>query len=442
MNWVSVQPLNGGMSIGFEQALGKPPTFVVSAGFPHEDHYEKFLNETCGHDVPFIMMDGTYKDFEDETNEQLFKSLNEDIDIVNYVPVCAGLSMLNTVSDECSTCRRGDPHNSQNQNMYQTTRFILESIKPKVAVFENAPGAYTKLGEGVINILKQIATDNGYSMTLEKTNTFLHGIPQHRQRTFIYFWKESTASYLEYEKKEPVLLSEYLEQIPSSAAHHDIYVQSKESIRDFTYEYLMEEHLQENESSIREVLVRLDPDRPTVTGSRVIQTKIGFEPLIQWINKKIEAYPEEEYPIEHNRYTKALRLTLHRQYKVSIGKGYWDNSVAMHHNGTSTNAIISKNLNRLVHPTEDRAFTIRELLHMMGLPHDYDLINPEKTWPHLAQSVPVATSRYVGNQCKRYVLGLLLKDLNASFIKQNNISQEIDFPKESIYVGKTQMSMF
>jgi len=313
--------------------------------------------------------------------------------------------------------------------MYQTTKFILQSIKPKVAVFENAPGAYSKMGEGVIKILKQIATDNGYSITLEKTDTFLHGIPQHRHRTFIFFWKAATASYVEYEKIEPVQLAEYLDQVPDTASAHDMYIQSKHSIKDFTYEYLMDEHLQPGETSITEILERLDPDKSTLTGSRVIQTKIGFEPLIAWLNKKIEQHPEESHPTEHNRYTKALRLTNHRQYKVSLGKGYWDNSIAMHHGGTCTNAIISKNLNRLVHPTEDRAFTIRELLHMMGIPHDYDLIDPRKNWPHIAQSVPVATSKYIGTQCKKYIEGSLTIDPSSPFIKQNNKSQSIDYPK-------------
>ena len=66
--------------------------------------------------------------------------------------------------------------------------------------------------------------------------------------------------------------------------------------------------------------------------------------------------------------------------KLKLGLGYWDESVKFM--GTSFSAVISKNITSAVHPTEDRYFNVRELLHLMGMPHDFELENPQKNINH------------------------------------------------------------
>ena len=66
---------------------------------------------------------------------------------------------------------------------------------------ENAPGLFTQIGEGVVNKLKQIGRTFGYSFSLIKTSTELHGIPQRRIRTFYFFWQSPTVPMLQYQKR-------------------------------------------------------------------------------------------------------------------------------------------------------------------------------------------------------------------------------------------------
>ena len=54
--------------------------------------------------------------------------------------------------------------------------------------------------------------------------------------------------------------------------------------------------------------------------------------------------------------------------KLKLDLGYWDESVKFM--GPYFSAVISKNITSAVHPTEDRFFNVRELLHLMGMPHE------------------------------------------------------------------------
>jgi site-specific DNA-cytosine methylase len=392
-------------------------------------------------------MDGTYTEFDSKEDEELFNKLNEDIDIVQYVPVCAGLSMLNTCNSEDSKCRRGDPHNQQNQNMYETTKMVLGKINPKVAVFENAPAAYTASGAGVIEVLRDIAKENGYSMTLEKTDTFFHGVPQHRKRTFVYFWRNETAALIEYENKVPKHLVDYLNEIPDDAPLHDVFLNEKDSFKDVSYEYIMENVANDDEDTIIDVFNRYNIEK-TTTAAVFIDAYPGIDGAIEWAAKKLEeaqkehdeymALPEEERTEEKTfevkeklkRYKKADRIFNHRKTKVSAGKGYWDDSCPVYKDGAFVNAIISKNMFRMLHPTKQRSLTIRELLFLMGMPHDYVLLDAKKNSAHITQSVPVATSKHIGTQCKLYVEGKL-KTTESDFIKQNNEKQKLDYESKS-----------
>jgi site-specific DNA-cytosine methylase len=124
-------------------------------------------------------MDSEYKEFIETSIK-----FDDDIDIVIGVPICSGLSLAN-----CSTTgsKARGANAEQNNNMYNIAELSLSKIKPKCYIFENAPGLYTKMGEPVVDKLYRIGKKYGYSMSLIKTDTFLHGIPQHRKRTFGIF---------------------------------------------------------------------------------------------------------------------------------------------------------------------------------------------------------------------------------------------------------------
>lgn len=429
IKWAVCQPLNGGMAIGYEEALGCPPAFIISNNDKNDEHYINYMNVTRGLDIPVIKMDWDLTEFRDEDHEALFKEHNHGIEIVAYVPVCAGLSMLNACNSEDSSCRRGDPNNDQNQNMYNLTKFILDNIKPKVACFENAPAAYTASGQGVVDMLLDIAKERNYSTTVEKVDTYDHGIPQHRKRTFLYFWNTETVPYLTYEKLETPNLVDYFKMIPKDASFLDLYPNEIDTALDFTYDYIMDVY-GEGCDNIFDIFKKEFPKKETMTGLAFIQEKNEFPKAAEWADKKLEGINEEDNPDEFKRWTKAARIFRHCQTKLDDNKGFWDSSIVVYGSGNFVNAIISKNLFRIVHPTEHRSLNMRELQWLMGLPHDYELMEAKKNWQHVSQSVPVKTAKHTAEQCKLFVQGDLVMS-HSDYIKQSNEKQRVDYESDS-----------
>lgn len=414
--FVSFQSLNGGMPIGFEQVFNLPGCHITTQSFL--DSHDKYYIEYCkqrGYNIPIILLNDTFDGFKSENDEKLFDEYvkNNEIDVVCIVPPCAGLSMLNCSNNKDSSKCRGDADNDQNQNMYNTVEFSLNKIKPKVAVFENAPTAYTALGVGVIEKLKQIAINNGYSITLEKTTTSLHGIPQNRERTFVYFWKGDKSYYINYEQKEMPLLADYLKLIPIDAKGNNIYAKEIDTIKDYSYKFLKHKYKFEKFFDLNKEF-----DFNTISGNQVIDKLNLYDEAVEYFETTSDFANEKER-------AKAIRIMKKNKQKIADGKGYWDDSCVVFNKNESINALISKYLFRIIHPTEERSLNVRELLWLMGLPHDYWMEDLPKSWAKITQSVPVATAAHVAKNCLQFINNEL-KLSNGSFVKQSNIKKQID----------------
>lgn len=387
MKWIAVQPLIGGMLIGAKNALDSWPYCIISQGPPNEEHLLKYLKDR-GEDIPYKLMDSSYTTFKCEDDKEDFK----DVDIVIAVPVCSGLSLANT-----SKTRGADA--AQNDNMYNITKFVLKDLSPKCFVFENAPALYTKSGSKVADTLFQIAKKFRYSMSLMKTDTFLHGIPQHRHRTFCFFWKSDVSPFLNYYKRDNCGLASYLNEIPEECMCFEDCISNLDD--DIHYKYLLEEYGKDFRSTMLKT-----------------ESRTAWQLIVN--DNKLDSYIE--YCDKHS-IPKGKKFAEHIKLKTESGGGYWDNS--LFYIGDEVNAIIGKNMNKILHPTEDRFYTIRELMHLMGMPHDMELLNPITNSNHICQNVPACTARDWVNECKKFVNGEL-KLSNSNFVKQNNVKQCID----------------
>ena len=109
----------------------------------------------------------------------LSSGLLDHLDFVTSVCPCSGLSMLNC-SKDLGRGRGSDA--GQNRWLIECAELVLGRIKPKVYWGENAPGLATKTGESMVRKMREIGQSHGYSLSLVKTNTELHGIPQRRIR--------------------------------------------------------------------------------------------------------------------------------------------------------------------------------------------------------------------------------------------------------------------
>jgi len=408
--YASIIPLIGGMIIGNKKVTESNPEFIVSwdAFGKNDSHIVNYLE-----DVPYHVLPES-ETVKDTVSPGIKNDWYEKLDFVSTVCPCAGLSMLNNASGS-SSARGSDA--VQNDWMYRSANWVLENLRPKVFWGENAPGLYTSVGKGVCERLKKIAEDNGYSFSIVKTDTYLHGIPQHRRRTFYFFWRDTNAPILEWKARtdKDLNLVEYLKQIPEEANYQNEFFTRSHPITEWKlYEYVLEKTGLSDQEFRKSYLGAL---------YHYISDKGWIDDAMKWMDERYPGYEGEE------------RSKLdHIKRKLAEGKGYWDSSPFFV--SDYVNAIIGKNMHVLVHPTEDRFLNIRECMWLMGLPHDFTLTEENRIWNHIAQNVPVTTAAYYTDQVMKYVNGKL-RDSGHKFVMQDNVSQRVTEMSESLTEGKS-----
>lgn len=416
IKYVFAQPLIGGMALGFEESFGCPPAAIITAGFDNDNHYIKYMNETRGLDIPVIRMNTDYETFVSESDEVLYNKICKQVDVLAHVAICSGLSQMN--SSNSGSMARGCADNDQNQNMYALTRLGMR-MDAKVVVFENAPAAYTKSGEKTVDKLKEIADEYNYSTHLIKTDTLLHGIPQSRKRTFLSFYNSTNPPLFKFDKKKPVSIKEYFKDIPKDSVHYDDYIDTPEGALGHLYEFVL---YGTNSTSMLEAIGVIDTltssKKATWTAAQMTEI-LGFDKAIEYFDNKINENPDDASLI------KVKANVEHYKKKKEAGLSFWDNTTILANRGEFVNAIVGKSLTSMVNPIEERAYSIREMMFLMGMPHDFYLHNHKTNWNHICQNVPVKTSAYIANQIYEFLNGNL-EISTERFVKQDNIKQKID----------------
>jgi site-specific DNA-cytosine methylase len=405
--WGTIIPLIGGSAIGCKNSAGNEPAFHLSydAFAANESHIEKYWPE-----VPMYRLD--HEDL------QIPTETFEGVDYINSVCPCAGLSLLNSARG--SSASRGSDA-VQNKWMYDSSEYILEHVKPKVLWGENAPGLFTKMGEGVVTRLREIAEKHGYSFSLIKTNTELHGIPQRRMRTFYFFWNTPTVPMLSWKFREKKKLIDYLNEIPEDATHQDMFMVHGKVTEHFRpYEFVLE----------KEGLTHSEFSKKFKKGtiSQYLDKNDLLDECITWLEKK---YPKEGF--SNKKSTKTfIDMLEHQKNKVSQGLGYWDASPHFFHDSFS--ALIGRNMFNGVHPVENRYLNVREMLHLMGLPLDFG-IEDSRHINHIAQNVPVRTAQDMADEVLKFCRGEA-KMTAYKFLKQDNTNHKIIASEELNSVPK------
>ena len=350
--------------------------------------------------------------FIEESHKKKFDELNKDIDLVVGVPICAGLSGLNSAQGSKRSRGADAP---QNDNMYALANIALDWIKPKVYVFENAPALFSKTGAHVVDRLNEIAEEHGYTTSLYKTNTFLHGIPQNRFRTFMYFYKKDkidTVPIMPFYKADTPDLKTYLAQMPKGLKH-DVYDENTSAVRSYFIDFM--KHI--NKPNWREVIYEHSNNKTTSIMKYIFDNNLQDEMLSFFESYEFKSDRERE---------RVLTLVKRRIEKVKQGMGYWDMSPVLPTPG-ATPGIISKNNATVFHPEEDRLLTYREQMHLMGLPNDFNL-NDEKTfnYNHISQNVPVCTAKDIITNVVKYLNGEC-PIIDTKHIRQDNINETTEY---------------
>ena len=178
MKYASIVPLIGGATIAMQNVLQRKPEYIISYDdFKANDNH---LVEYYKGRVPYYL-------YGDNGVPDL-----PSVEIINTVCPCAGLSSLSPTAS-------GDA--AVNDWMLTSANLVLGTLKPDVFWGENAPGLASNIGRPVVEKLRKIARECGYTFSIYKTKAVFHGLGQIRNRTFYFFWKGDKLPRFEYIKR-------------------------------------------------------------------------------------------------------------------------------------------------------------------------------------------------------------------------------------------------
>jgi len=386
ITWAPLIPLIGGQGLGAEKAFGKPPEAIYSyGGFEANDsHYVNYQQNTLGRDVPYVLLDSENPNI-------------KQVDVVTGTPPCAALSQLNTGT----TAESKGAGCAKNDFMYMVFKDGIDILGAKVVIVENAPALFTNKGRPVANNLYEICKERGFSLTLFKTSTRFHGVPQGRDRCFAIGWKSESAPVMNYYNRDRKDFAEYLQEIPENALHQDLVI--NKNVPDEPYYNFIKT---KTNRDVREIMVEEN-----------VKTTLNYVCKKGWMKEANEWFHKTGNE-------KGIKYSDHAIMKFADGKGVWDGSV--HVFGEYMNAVIGRNMVDTMHPTEERSLTIREALHMMGFPEDFELLDGLKKMNHIAQNCPVPTSRDMHLEIGKFLTGEL-KESETTYLRQNNLKQLMEY---------------
>lgn len=347
-------PLVGGSTVGATLALEKDPEWIASwsNSFGANDQYcLKYFDKT-----PFYNLDeNNYPD--------------KYVDIVTCLPPCAGLSMANTTSGDKVNNPRGCSAPS-NMHMYHASEFAMSKIKPKAIMVENAPTLYSKMGEEFAERINALAAKYDYSMSLIKTTSINHGVPQERTRSFFFLWQGDKVPVLAPIKRNFVPFHRFLKEgrfAPSES------VSSKGTpSADPLWQFIEEKYAGYTK---QDILFKVASERMTSVWNVIYDSG--------WLEEAARVVKDE-------RVNRWLNYTLE---KKRAGKNIMDGSMKLA--WMRTQSLMWKSLPYLMHPYEDRWLTVAEGLGLMGFPDDYaaKVSIPTKHSNVICQNVPACTAR-------------------------------------------------
>jgi len=389
MNYASIIPLIGGETIVMQQVFGKRPEYLMS----YEPFYnnDKHLIEYYNNEVPYYLLDGQGHD------------LWRPVDVVNTVCPCAGLSSLSPTSNSASTT---------NDWMVNSAHFILGSVSPRVFWGENAPRLASTMGKPVVSKLRAIAEQYGYTMSIFKTKSILHGLSQVRDRTFYFFWKGDKVPVFRYIKREHQKIEDTIRSVKRDPKDPmnvlaNIRIPSKNPF----YRFVLEEI--EGGITHQEFFNKIE--KTTNPMDHIENNDVLYLDVSKWMESNGYQREAERCKIIYDKLARGGNIM---RKLVEVPKNY-------------IGAFVGHLPMQLTHPDEDRFLTIRESLSIMKLPNDFMLQGGIRNLNHICQNVPVTTAFDMATSVKEF-LENKLPLVETKFAIQDNKTQSFDYEKSSL----------
>lgn len=415
MKHASMVPLIGGMTLASDEVFGNPATALFSYDvFASNDSHLRNWYAQKGIDVPY------YTIGKDELPRGLMKT--GLIDSVDSTCPCAGLSAFSVTMGA---------DNPMNQWMLKSAEFVLGEVQPRVYWGENAPALVSHVGRPVLEKLAATGKKNGYVMSVYRTKSLLHGIPQVRNRTFYFFWKGDKVPVFNWFKRPYQRIEDLIMGVKSNFQSEPINLNtpSKEPF----YQYVLEEiyggitHRQFCEEHVKNLPVR-DNDAKSIIERTPDHS---YERVAVWMDKK--------------GYTKEAEKCRRIGPKLEKGGNIMRRDTVVPYD--KIGAFIGHYPKMLAHPREDRYISYREAMTIMGLPSDFELLNPTKNYNHICQNVPMSTAKDMASEVYACLSDPKSRDWKKTdMLIQYNTQQTLDFkersPSLSEFFGPSTLDTF
>ena len=384
----SIVPLIGGETIGSHRAFGAPPIHFMS--YEAFEGNDKHILNYYNNEIPYHVLDAGSNIPEQKA------------DVVSSVCPCAGLSMMSH--------GYGDD-NDNNKWMIETANLILGDYQPKCFWGENAPGFAGKIGTNVRNQMKAIGAENGYTMSVYRTKSLLHGVPQVRERSFYFFWKDTDGHVpiFNYYNREYTPIEELIRNVKSNFQTEPI--NKKKPSDNPYYKYILEEV--EGGKTHTEHSKDVDP-----TSARGVDA-------FSYIERAGKTYNEVAEWMEANGYENEVEKCKYKHEKLARGGSIMRRGVIVPKDRIG--AFVGHYPTMLTHPDEDRFINYREAMSIMGLPEDFELVDAgPKVANHICQNVPVQTATDMATEVLATLRGER-KMVDTDYILQYNGTQKLEY---------------
>ena len=393
MTHASIVPLIGGNTLASQNVFGTRPDYLLSfSPFKANDYH---LVNYYDNEVPYHVIDEGAK-------------VPHHVDVVNTTCPCAGLSALSPTASG---------NNPMNEWMFRSAEYVLGNLKPRVFWGENAPRLASKLGEPVVDRLRKIGKENGYTFSIFKTKSLVHGLSQVRERTFYFFWQGDKIPLLEYcnhtsnERIEDTI--DMAKNAPTNDPMSAILISEKTPSKDPYYRYLLEEiHGGISHREFAESLTR------TANVLRAIEAAPGHDYM------RVSAW------MEKNGYAKLGARSKGMHMKLGMGGNIMRKQIEVP--SDIIGAFVGHMPMMLTHHREDRFLTARECLSIMKMPLDFQIHNAKRNINHVCQNVPVTTAEHPARMVKMFLEDKLpLDKYSNDYLIQDNVRQRVVSPEAS-----------
>ena len=291
-------------------------------------------NNKCEFDSGYIQGDLAIKEVQDKIYKELENNNIKDLDILIATPPCQGMSVAN---------HKKNNETKRNSLVVESIK-IVDNIKPKFFIFENVRAFLNTICTDIDNINKPIKDSielnlgGNYNILSKVINFKDYGSQSSRTRTLVIGTRKDLVNISPYQlfpkQQKAKTLKSLINDLPSlkimgEISENDIY----HSYRNFDTKMLpWIENIKEGQSAF-------DNIEATRIPHKIINNELVFNK-----NKNGDKY----------------------------SRWYWDRIAPCIH---TRNDILSSQ--STIHPSDNRVFSIRELMKMMTLPNEFKWSNTD-----------------------------------------------------------------